>query len=260
MPTYSVYTGLNDRWTNFATRKFRRLLQEDPARQLEIRMPDGRYTFPANLVAHFFPQGQDVDGTGRRIVVTVNPEHQMKIHGVQERIDLAGFFHAADGDGAAQVQEAAPVAPPAPDLLEPRRGAGETEWHRDTVAQVAADPSLVADTEADPVIRIWRDSYFSADGVRLWKRLWCGKHPDVTLQHASGRVTVIEVEPDDTAAEGFAQLWGDYVTTLRVDRRLAGGHQPQIDGVLVVQQSAQRLHDSLGELVHISGVRIIELD
>jgi hypothetical protein len=260
MPTYSRYASSPDRWADFSTRKFRRLVQEDAALHLEIRMPDGRYTFPANLVAQYFPQGNDVGDAGRRIVVTVNPEHQMKIRGVQQRVDLSGYFHAPDGDGAAQAQEAAPVAPPEPDPLEPRRGVGESEWHRDTIAQVAADPSLVADIEADPIVRVWCDSYVSADDVRLWKRLWCGKHPDVTLQHVSGRITVVEVEPDDTAAEGFAQLWGDYMTTLRVDRRLAGVHQPQIDGVLVVHQSAERLHDILGELIQLSGVRIVELD
>jgi hypothetical protein len=257
MPAYSVFAGSPDRWANFSTLKFRRLLQEDPSLDLEIRMPDGRYTFPANLIAHHFPQGKVLSDAESRIIVTVNPEHQMKIRGVEQRVDLADYFHAHVGDGPGQ---APPVAPPEPDPLEPRRGLGESEWHRDTVAQVAANPSLVADIEADPIVRVWRDSYISADNVRLWKRLWCGKHPDVTLQHVSGRITVVEVEPDDTAAEGFAQVWGDYVTTLRVDRRLAGAHRPQIDGVLVVQESAQRLHDSLGELIQLSGVRIIELD
>lgn len=141
----------------------------------------------------------------------------------------------------------------------PRGGRGESPWHRATVGRIEANPLLVLDdVTTDRVIRTWCDACRSTNGDSLWLALWCGKHPDVVFEQASGKLTVVEVEPDDTAAEGFAQLWGDYCTALRVDRRRAGVSAP-IRGVLVTEAAADILRRTLGDMVEQSGIRLLDL-
>ncbi len=172
---------------------------------------------PAQVLAPHVPPGP----IPRRVVFSV-PDHVLKVHGSDVRLNVAQFF-------VPDVEMQA-LPPEVPDPLEPRRSLPESEWHRQSVRRVAEHPGLVVNLQ-DPIVRTWVDSAMSNDGVRLWTRLWSGKHPDVVFQHASGALTVVEVEPDATGPEGFAQVWGDYVISLRVDR-----HPPapavRITGVL----------------------------
>jgi hypothetical protein len=232
----------SDRWGDLRNRKFHRLLQGDPQLRFVVRTPPGTYDLPAQVLAPHVPAGPG------RVIFSIQ-DHTMKLHGTDVRLDVAPFF--------VPTPEAAVPPPAAPDPLAPRRSLPESEWHRQSVQRVIDYPHLVVDLN-DPVIRVWVDSPISTDGVRLWQRLWSGKHPDVVFEHASGRLTVVEVEPDATAAEGFAQVWGDYVVSLRVDRHTVapGIH---VAGVLAVQRSAAALRDRFHALVEESGVSIVDL-
>lgn len=114
---------------------------------------------------------------------------------------------------------------------------GESEWHRRTTDDVADHPDQYSiDVVNDPVVRRWRDSCTALeDRQRLWLQLWTQKHPDVVFEHQSGKLTVVEVEPRNTLVAGIAQLIGDYLVNLNVDRR-AVGCDPYIEGVLVLDE------------------------
>jgi hypothetical protein len=122
-------------------------------------------------------------------------------------------------------------------IVEPiRKGwtGGESERHRNTVGAIAANPGLAGIPVNDPVVRTWHDRVLSNDGRFLWLRLRSRKHPDVVFEHASGAITVVEVEPHDTILDGLGQLGGDYLVNLRVDRRAANpDRQIAIRGILV---------------------------
>lgn len=113
----------------------------------------------------------------------------------------------------------------------------ESEWHRQTTNDVADNPGdYSVDISDDPIIRRWRDSCRTIDGKSLWLQLWTQKHPDAVFEHRSGKLTVVEVEPRNTLLAGVAQLVGDYVANVAVDRRGAG-LDIVVEGVLVLDET-----------------------
>ena len=87
-------------------------------------------------------------------------------------------------------------------------------------------------------------------------RLFTGKHPDVVFEQKDNTITIVEVEPDATVHEGFAQLWGDYLIAMRVERHLRKIFAP-VRAVLVTQSAASQLEVEAGSaLLAESGVQV----
>jgi len=186
---------------------------------------------------------------GRRGPFNIHPmERAIEFGG--NRFELPGLRYFG------RRQEPVPTSKPQRQLFRP----SESEWHAHTVEKVAANPTLVImDLSGNAIVRTWRDSVRAGDQVRLWLRLFTGKHPDVVFEQTDGTMTIVEVEPDATALEGFAQLWGDYLIAMRIERHLRRVNS-RLRGVLVTQSAAAALLSEVGaELLSESGLKVLDL-
>ncbi len=121
-------------------------------------------------------------------------------------------------------------------------GGPESEWHSATVSLVATYPQMLGvDFSNDPIERVWHDNLVSNDGTRFWRCLRTQYRPDVIFEHASGSLSIIEVEPLATLAEGIAQLAGDYLKRVEVDNIAASRHV-ETRGFLVTESIPADMH------------------
>jgi hypothetical protein len=137
-----------------------------------------------------------------------------------------------------------------------RWGGAESAWHRNTCDAIASDPASIGLDRAD-CVDVWLDSIRSRKGRGLWTRLRTLKHPDVVFEHRSGALTVVEVEPELTFLEGVAQLIGDYLVSVNVDRLSLDG-RPLAQGVLVVDHCTAEREQQWRSFFARSAVRLLK--